>query len=224
MYRGLSSRRGLLLFCGPLLAGAYQVRSRSVLKPNQREILIMAQLLEVMNPYTNEQAGTLPLADGAQIQTLISEKAAKNVKSQIDETLRQGATLAYGGELKAAVVTPPVLTGVTKNMDVAVDMEIFGPAFPLIPFKNDDEAVEIANATRYGLHAGVITRNTSRAVSLAGRIKAGSVVLNGHGNYRHLESPFGGYKMTGIGREGISHTLEEFSQLKTLVLKNSVTR
>lgn len=160
-----------------------------------------------------------PLDEMTEMGTLISEAAAKQVMAQIEHTVSQGAKVAYGGQINGAVVTPTVLTGVTKNMDVAVDLEIFGPVFPIIPFSSDDEAVEIANATQYGLQGGIITRDMIRSLRLASRLKCGCVVLNGHGNYRHIEQPFGGYKMTGIGREGISHTLEEFSQLKTMVMR-----
>ncbi len=160
-----------------------------------------------------------PLDPDMDMGTLISENAAKEVAEQIHHTVMQGATLAYGGDRKGAVVTPAVLTGVKKEMDVAVDMEIFGPAFPIIPFATDEEAISIANATRYGLQAGIITRDTIRSIRLAAKIKAGCVVLNGQGNYRHMDQPFGGYKMTGLGREGITHTLEEYSQEKAYVIR-----
>lgn len=160
-----------------------------------------------------------PLDDGTDMGTLISEEAAQKVGEQIKYTVGQGAKLIYGGEVKGAVVTPAVLTGVKKTMDVAVDLEIFGPAFPMIPFATEDEALEIANATRYGLSAGIITKNTIRSMRMASKIKAGAVVVNGHSSYRHMEQAFGGYKMTGLGREGVSTTLEEHSQLKSFIIK-----
>ncbi|MDR1044098.1 MAG: aldehyde dehydrogenase family protein [Candidatus Adiutrix sp.] len=160
-----------------------------------------------------------PLDEKTEMGTLISESAAIKVMEQIEHTVGQGAKVLYGGQRQGAVVTPTVLGGVKKSMDVAVDLEIFGPVFPIIPFSSDQEAVEIANSTRYGLQGGIITKDVVRSMRLASQLKCGCVVLNGQGNYRHIEQPFGGYKMTGIGREGISYTLEEFSQLKTMVMR-----
>ncbi len=161
-----------------------------------------------------------PLAESTDLGTVISKTAADRVMKQLEHAVKQGAKLIYGGERAGdAVVTPAVLTGVTKDMDVAIDMEIFGPAFPIIPFDTEEEALAIANQTRYGLSSGIMTRDTYRAMRLAAKIEAGAVVINGQSLYRHMDQAFGGYKMTGLGREGISSTLEEHSQLKSIVLK-----
>lgn len=160
-----------------------------------------------------------PLDESTDMGTLISEDAAKKAGEQIQYTVGQGAKLIYGGEVKGAVVTPAVLTGVKKTMDVAIDLEIFGPVFPMIPFTTEAEALEIANATRYGLSAGIITKDTIRSMRMASKIKAGAVVVNGQSSYRHMEQAFGGYKMTGLGREGVSTTLEEHSQVKSFIIK-----
>jgi succinate-semialdehyde dehydrogenase/glutarate-semialdehyde dehydrogenase len=74
-------------------------------------------------------------------------------------------------------------------MDVAIDMEIFGPTFPIIPFDTEEEAIAIANQTRYGLSSGIITRDLKRALRMAPRIEAGSVVLNGSSSYRTWNRP-----------------------------------
>ena len=160
-----------------------------------------------------------PLDDATDMGTLISAEAAKKVGEQIQYTVGQGAKLLCGGEVKGAVVNPAVITNVKKTMDVAIDLEIFGPVFPLIPFSTEEEALEIANATRYGLSAGIITKDTIRSMRMASKIKAGAVVVNGQSSYRHMEQAFGGYKMTGLGREGVSTTLEEHSQLKSFIIK-----
>jgi succinate-semialdehyde dehydrogenase/glutarate-semialdehyde dehydrogenase len=163
-----------------------------------------------------------PLDEKTEMGTLISPQAAQGVMDKIQHTVKQGAKLAYGGELTGkvkAIVTPAVLTNVKKNFDVAIDLEIFGPAFPLIPFKTEEEAIAIANAPQFGLQAGIITRDVVRSIGLASKIKAGCVTVNGQGNYRHIEQPFGGYKMTGIGREGIASTLDEYSQVKSFVVR-----
>jgi acyl-CoA reductase-like NAD-dependent aldehyde dehydrogenase len=152
---------------------------------------------------------------------LISEEAAERVQRQIEATVAAGAKCLLGGKHQGAFMPPTVLADVRKDMDVALDMEIFGPVFPLIPFSTEEEGIEIANATQYGLSSGVITKDIMRALRVGRQLQAGAVVLNDHGNYRQTGQPFGGYKMTGIGREGTSCTLEELSQVKSYVLKKA---
>ncbi|MDR1136869.1 MAG: aldehyde dehydrogenase family protein [Synergistaceae bacterium] len=155
---------------------------------------------------------------------LVSEEAAVKVIEQIKSTVSAGAKCLLGGTREGAFVPPTVLADVKKNMDLAVDMEIFGPVFPVIPFDSEEEGIEIANATQFGLSSGVITKDTVRALRIATKLKAGAVILNDCSNYRHMDQPFGGYKMTGLGREGVTCTLEEFSQVKSFVLKRAFTR
>ena len=162
-----------------------------------------------------------PLDDETEYGCLISERAAKEVEKQVQLTVEQGAKLLCGGHAyDTTYFEPTILDGVTLEMDAARDLEIFGPVFPVISFSTDAEAVAIANATKYGLQAGVMTRSTERAMRVASQLQCGGVVINASGNYRHLEQPFGGYKMSGLGREGVSVTLDEMSQEKTYILKN----
>jgi succinate-semialdehyde dehydrogenase/glutarate-semialdehyde dehydrogenase len=164
-----------------------------------------------------------PMDPATEIGCLICEDSAQKALSQIGHTVAQGAKVIYGGNIKgAAFLQPTILDGVTKDMDVAKDLEIFGPVIPIITFKTDEEAIEIVNQSSFGLQGGIVTKNTMRAIKVASKMKVGSVVLNGSGNYRHMDQPFGGYKMTGIGREGVASTLEEYSQEKTYILKNSI--
>jgi len=99
-------------------------------------------------------------------------------------------------------------------------MEVFGPVLPIIEFDDEEQAVAIANATIYGLQGGVMTRNMNRAIRVASKLACGGVVINSSGNYRHLDQPFGGWKMSGLGREGVSVTLDEMTQEKSYILKN----
>lgn len=154
------------------------------------------------------------------ITCMINEKAAIEVENQIKFTVGQGAKCVYGGtRFNKTFLYPAVLTDVTPDMDVAKDMEIFGPVFPILGFDTEDEAVEIVNNSVYGLMGGVISRDMNKAVRMASQIKSGGVVINGSGFYRPVEMAFGGYKMSGLGREGISVSLEEMTQEKTIVLK-----
>ncbi|WP_262395544.1 aldehyde dehydrogenase family protein [Youxingia wuxianensis] len=162
-----------------------------------------------------------PLDPRTELGSLINAEAAAEVKRQIDETVRQGAICVCGGEIKDDVfLTPTLLDGVTSDMDVAKNMEIFGPVMTIIRYHSIEEAIEIANQTEYGLQAGIIAKDATQGIAIGARIKAGMVVVNGAGSYRHMDMPFGGFKNSGIGREGIAITLEEFSQPKCYVMKN----
>ncbi len=162
-----------------------------------------------------------PLEETTDLGSLISERAAQEVHRQVEHTIRQGAKLVCGGNLyDRTYYEPTILDDVTLEMDVAGDMEIFGPVFLIITFRTEEEAIEIANHTCYGLQAGVMTKDMSKAMRVASRLECGGVVINSSGNYRHLDQPFGGYKMSGVGREGVSVTLDEMTQEKSYIMKN----
>lgn len=162
-----------------------------------------------------------PLDDATDMGCLISPRAAQNVQKQVELTVSQGAKLVCGGHIvEQTYFEPTILDLVTPDMSVANDLEIFGPVFPIIGFDTEDEAVQIANGTIYGLQAGVLTKDMSRAMRVASRLECGGVVINSSGNYRHLDQPFGGWKQSGIGREGVSVTLDEMTQAKSYILKN----
>ncbi len=162
-----------------------------------------------------------PLDDTTDLGSLISERAAKEVERQVEQTIAQGARLVCGGKrYDVTYYEPTILDGVTLDMDVARDMEIFGPVLPVISFTTEAEAVDIANATCYGLQGGVMTSDMNKAMRVAAKLQCGGVVINSSGNYRHCDQPFGGYKMSGLGREGVSVTLDEMTQEKSYILKN----
>jgi len=152
---------------------------------------------------------------------LINEAAAIEIEGMVKKTIMQGAKCILGGNRYDGTFFPPtLLVDVTKDMDIADDLEVFGPVFPIIGFDSMEEAVEIANQSQYGLSGGVITRDLGKAMKVAAAMECGAVVINGSGNFRSPEMAFGGYKMSGMGREGVSCTLDEMTQVKTIVLKN----
>lgn len=151
---------------------------------------------------------------------MINEAAADKAEEQIKGTIALGAKCFHGGRrMSKTLVEPTILTNVTKDMPIAQDMEIFAPVFPIIGFETPEEALAIANNTKYGLSSGVMTGSVGTAMMVATGIKAGSCVVNGTGDYRTSYHAFGGYKMSGMGREGALVTLKEFSELKSIVLK-----
>jgi len=161
-----------------------------------------------------------PLDDDTELGSLISAKAAKKVDEQVKMTIAQGGRLICGGKPISETYYEPTIIEVSPDTDIARDMECFGPVIPIIGFDTEEEAIAISNQSMYGLQAGVITRDMNKALRVASRLECGGVVINQSGNYRHMDQPFGGWKMSGTGREGISVTLEELTQLKSYVLRN----
>lgn len=160
-----------------------------------------------------------PKEPGTQLGPLVSVHAAQEVERQVQCCLDQGAKAVYDFvREKETYVHPCVLDHVTPEMDVAKNMEIFGPVFPIITFETEDEAVAIANGSQYGLMGAVLSSDIGKAIRVANRLESGGVVVNGTGCKRPDSIPFGGYKMSGIGREGFSHTLTQVTQEKTIML------
>ena len=134
--------------------------------------------------------------------------------------LGSGGRIVLGGERDGAFITPTVIAGVPKTADVAKDMEIFGPVVPIIEFDTVEEAVEIANSSMFGLCGCVFTSDMKTAVSVCNDLECGGTVINGASFFRSFEMPFGGYKYSGIGTEGVMSTFDEVTRNKTIVLKN----
>ena len=161
-----------------------------------------------------------PSKEDTDMGPMINIRAAQRIEEQVNKTIEQGATLVCGGKREDAFYYPTILDNVTKDMDVARDMEIFGPVISVIGFDSVDEAIEIANQSSFGLCGCVITKDYSRGIKIANKLECGGAVVNGASFYRSFEMPFGGWKHSGIGNEGVSSTLEEMSRIKTIVLKN----
>lgn len=161
-----------------------------------------------------------PADPESQVSCLISERAATEVEAQVNRTVAQGARVALGGKRDGTYYAPTVLTGVTREMDVAKDMEIFGPVVPIIGIDSLDEALDIANASSYGLGGCIFTRDMKRAFQAAQDMRCGCVVINGSSFFSTMEMGFGGYKHSGIGREGVISSFDDVTQMKTIALKN----
>lgn len=162
----------------------------------------------------------MPSEDSTELGCLISEKAAKKVEEQIQLTVQQGGKIVLGGGRDGAFIEPTVIVDVPKTADVAIDMEIFGPVVPIIKFKDEAEAIEIANASMFGLSGCIFSRDQKLCARVATQLECGGVVINGASFYRSFEQPFGGYKYSGIGTEGVMSTFDEMTHTKSIILKN----
>ena len=158
-----------------------------------------------------------PMDKKTQLGTLISEKAAVHVEETVNNAVKDGAQILVGGKRDGAFYEATVIDKVTPDMDLVVN-ETFGPVAPLIKVKNVDEAIQIANATEYGLQAGVFTENYRNALRCANEIEVGTVFVNKQSTFRTDNMPFGGFKNSGCGKEGIKYAVEEMTKTKLIGL------
>lgn len=151
---------------------------------------------------------------------LIREAQRERVETLIRVGLEEGAQVAYGGGRPAHLdrgyfLEPTLFVGVQNSMKIA-RTEFFGPVGVVIPFRDDEEAIRIANDSEYGLAGGVWSGDPIRALNVARQLRVGTVVVNGGGGGLNPDGAFGGYNQSGIGREFGAHGLSEFLQHKTI--------
>ena len=164
-----------------------------------------------------------PLDDATEVGTLVSAKQRDRVKDYIEIGLGEGATLVVGGTAPddptladGAYLLPTVFDGVDNDMRIARE-EIFGPVVSIIPFDSEEEALRIANATPYGLSGSIWSRDIGKALRAAKGLQAGVISVNSNSSV-HTEAPFGGYKMSGIGRELGMSAIELYTETKNVFI------
>jgi len=164
-----------------------------------------------------------PLQESTRLGPLSSQAQLERVRGYIKKGLAEGAQLVAGGAEppegapKGGYYVRPTVFGNVKNSMTIAQEEIFGPVLSIIPYKDEEEAVRIANDTVYGLAGAVWSKDEARAQRVARRIRAGQVDVNG-GAF-NMNAPFGGFKQSGHGREAGVYGLEEFLEYKSLQLK-----
>ncbi|MFJ2618624.1 aldehyde dehydrogenase family protein [Glutamicibacter sp. NPDC087344] len=159
-----------------------------------------------------------PTDPDTEIGPLINERAARKVEAQVQQAISEGAVLRLGGTRDGAFFEPTVLE-INTQVGIATDDEIFGPVFSVLKFATVQDAVKLANDSAYGLGGAVFSRDFTQAFAVAAAMQTGMVSINGGNCYRPDLSAFGGYKKSGIGREGFHYTLEEMTQLKSIVMR-----
>ncbi len=155
---------------------------------------------------------------------LINEKQLNRVLGYLERGQSEGGRLVTGGsraagqagELSSGNFVQPTIFADGDNRSSLAQEEIFGPVLAVVPFSDEAEAIRLANDTEYGLGAGVYTSDVSRAMRMARAVRAGTVGINGFQIEPHL--PFGGFKQSGMGREGSLAAFESFTELKTVLL------
>ena len=164
------------------------------------------------------------MAEDTQMGPLVSTEQQNRVLGYIDSGLQEGARALSGGERftsgplgAGCYVQPTVFTGIKNEMKI-VSEEIFGPVLVAAPFDDIDELVARANDSIYGLAASVWTQDINKAHKVAARLKAGTVWVNCH-NIFDANAPFGGYKQSGYGREMSLHALENYTQVKNVIVQ-----
>ncbi|MFB6179862.1 MAG: aldehyde dehydrogenase family protein [Halorientalis sp.] len=164
-----------------------------------------------------EKAEMVPTGSAHDMSTIvgpiINEGQRDQILDFIDETVEQGATLETGGDHDGLVVEPTVLSDATNGMSASCN-EHFGPVAPVIPFSDDEEAIEMANATEFGLAASVFSQDRNRAEDAADAIDAGMVHINDQPINDEGHVPFGGMKSSGMGRYNGEYIMREMTETK----------
>jgi lactaldehyde dehydrogenase len=158
-----------------------------------------------------------PLDPKTDMGPLIDEYAALAVQSKVEDAVDGGAQLLCGGQRKGAFYQPTVLDQVQPDMQVVWE-ETFGPVSPVIRVRTEKEAYQMANYTKYGLQAGIFTQDINRAKRAVKCIEAGSVLVNKQSTFRTDNMPFGGFKLSGIGKEGVKYALDDMTRTKMVVI------
>jgi betaine-aldehyde dehydrogenase len=155
-----------------------------------------------------------PLDDATQMGPLVSDAQAAKVLGYIETAKAEGARLVTGGTAQGRFVAPTVFADVTDSMTLARE-EVFGPVMAVLPFDTEPEAIARANDTQFGLAAGVFTRDLARAHRAVAALQAGTTWINAY-NLTPVESPFGGSKLSGVGRENSRAAIEHYTQIKSV--------
>ncbi|GMA66150.1 aldehyde dehydrogenase [Alicyclobacillus fastidiosus] len=159
-----------------------------------------------------------PMDETTDVGPMITEEAAKRAEAWINEAVQQGATVLTGGTRTATLLEPTILADVTHEMKV-VCQEVFAPVLCVIPFDTEEEATQMANDSELGLHAGVFTKDISRAFRVADALETGGVWINESSIRRYDHIPYGGVKLSGVGREGVRYAIEEMTEEKFIGIK-----
>ncbi|CAH1692667.1 (Z)-2-((N-methylformamido)methylene)-5-hydroxybutyrolactone dehydrogenase [Hyphomicrobiales bacterium] len=214
-----------------VIAGIFAAAGQTCIAGSR--LLVHASIHDAFVKRLIEVASAARIGDPSDYATEIGPIATRpqwqKIMDMIEMAKEDGATCALGGHAltgeaygQGQFVAPTIFSGVTNDMRIA-QQEVFGPVLSVIPFQDLDDAIRIANDVAYGLAAGVWTQNLQRAFDCARRIRAGTIWVN---NYRSTSyaTPFGGYKRSGLGREGGVDAIKEYLQVKSVWITTAPNR
>ncbi|GAB3042302.1 aldehyde dehydrogenase family protein [Virgibacillus ainsalahensis] len=157
-----------------------------------------------------------PLDENTDVSSLISQQEQERARDWVNESSQEGAEVLTGGEVHNNILTPTIITGAYSNSKVSCQ-EVFAPVVTVNPIKDVNEGIEHINNSRYGLQAGIFTRDIQTAFTASKRMETGGVMINDIPTYRVDQMPYGGVKESGNAREGIKYSVEEMTEMKLVV-------
>lgn len=157
-----------------------------------------------------------PLDEKTDLSSLISRKEQERAKSWIDEATEGGGRVITGGTIEGNILLPTAIVGVDPHLKVSCQ-EVFAPIVMINPIKNVDEGIGFINDSKYGLQAGIFTKEINTAFHASKRLEVGGVMINDIPTYRVDQMPYGGVKESGNAREGLKYTIEEMTEMKLVV-------
>ena len=206
---------------GAILANFY---SSGQVCSNGTRVFVQKGIKEAFVKRLHERLQTVvmgdPLDEATNFGPMVSERQMQIVQGFIEKGKAEGARLVCGGERVGTdgfFLEPTVFADVTDGMTIATD-EIFGPVMSVLDFETEDEAIARANATEFGLSAGVFTTDLARGHRVIAQMEAGSCFINSY-NDAPVEAPFGGAKNSGVGRENSKAAIEHYSQMKSVYVR-----
>lgn len=201
-----------------ITVGGY-VNAGQVCISTQRVIVhhkVYGDFIDALKPLVEGIKVGDPLREETKLGAMITEQEANRVDDWISKSINGGAKLVTGGSHKGAVCAPSIIVDVKPQMRVWRD-ELFGPAVAVTSAVDTDEAILLANDSQYGLGAGVFTKDMNTALRFAQEIQCGNIMVNWTSLWRADMMPYGGFKQSGIGKEGPRYAVEEMTELKTVV-------
>ena len=177
---------------------------------------VYGDFLDALRPEVESIVTGDPLKETTKMGPMIREDDAIRVESWINEAVKGGARLVTGGVRQGNLVAPTVVADVDAKERISCD-ELFGPAVAVSHFEDIDEAIALANDSKYGLSAGIFTRNLDWAMKFVREVHSGNLMVNWGPQWRVDLMPYGGLKQSGFGKEGPSYAVEEMTELKMVV-------
>ena len=179
---------------------------------------ILEEFTERLVEKTREYLCGDPMDEATRVGTVIDEASARHLETVVTEAVQAGARVRIGGARRGALFPPTVISDVPRDSRMVV-CESFGPLAPVLAVRDLDDALQLANATAYGLSSGVVTRNLDSALKAIRTLRFGTVNINEVPGFRVESSPFGGIKDSGLGiKEGVIEAIKAYSYVKTFSL------